>query len=175
MLFEICWASLGLVFGAFEGFLGALLVLLQAFGGTLNFQEISLGSLPGHISWFLFVSSFAPFLEVVVFLIFEPLGVHLSSQAGPPTLKNLCFIKAGARFSKNQGLGSKDALGCVLGIYWARFGCSWGLLGSSFGAFACSRWPQTLVKHDKSSLPEPQTFVKHNRSSLPEPESSIYS
>ena len=35
--------------------------------------------------------------------------------------------------------------------------------------------PQTLVKHNKLSLPEPQTIVKHDRSSLPEPESSIYS
>ena len=49
----------------------------------------------------------------------------LSSQAGPPTFKNLGFMKAGARFSKNQGLGSKDALDGVLGLSWARFGCSW--------------------------------------------------
>ena len=64
----------------------------------------------------------------------------LSSQADPPTLKNLGFMRAGARFSKNQGLGSKDALDGVLGLSWARFGCSWGLLGGSFGAFAGSRW-----------------------------------
>ena len=48
----------------------------------------------------------------------------LSSQADPPTLKNLDFVSAGARFSKNQGLGSKDALGGVVGLSWARFGCS---------------------------------------------------
>ena len=63
----------------------------------------------------------------------------LSSQADPPTLKNLDFMKAGARFSKKQGLWSKDALDGVLGLSWARFGCSWGLLGGSFGAFAGSR------------------------------------
>ena len=59
----------------------------------------------------------------------------LSSQAGPPTLKNLDFVLAGARFSKNQGLGSKDALGGVLALSWARFGCSWGLLGGFLEAF----------------------------------------
>ena len=70
----------------------------------------------------------------------------LSSQADPPTLKNLDFMKAGARFSKNQGLWSKDALDDVLGLSWARFGCSWGLLGGSFGAFAGSRWHPEFSK-----------------------------
>ena len=64
----------------------------------------------------------------------------LSSQADPPTLKNLDFASAAARFLKNQSLGSKDALDGVLGLSWPRFGCFWGLLGSSFGAFAGSRW-----------------------------------
>ena len=70
----------------------------------------------------------------------------LSSQADPPTLKNLDFMKAGARFSKNQGLWSKDALDGVLGLSWARFGCSWGLLGGSFGASAGSRWHPEFFK-----------------------------
>ena len=70
----------------------------------------------------------------------------LSSKADPPTLKNLGFMRAGARFSKNQGLGSKDALDGVLGLSWARFGCSWGLLGGSFGAFAGSRWHPEFSK-----------------------------
>ena len=70
----------------------------------------------------------------------------LSSQADPPTLKNLDFMMAGARFSKNQGLWSKDALDGVLGLSWARFGCSWGLLGGSFGAFAGSRWHPEFSK-----------------------------
>ena len=60
----------------------------------------------------------------------------LSSQADPPTLKNVDFASAGARFSKNQGLGSQDALDGVLGLSWARFGCPWGLLGSSFDVLA---------------------------------------
>ena len=64
----------------------------------------------------------------------------LSSQADPPTLKNVGFMKAGARFSKNQGFGSKDALDGVLGLSGAHFGCSWGLLGGSFDAFATFRW-----------------------------------
>ena len=64
----------------------------------------------------------------------------LSSQAGPPTLKNLGFMMAGARFSKNQGLGSEDALDGVLELSSVHFGCPWGLLGGSFGAFAGFRW-----------------------------------
>ena len=64
----------------------------------------------------------------------------LSSQADPPTFKNVGFMRAGARFSKNHGFGSKDALDGVLGLSWAHFGCSWGLLGGSFGAFAGFRW-----------------------------------
>ena len=60
----------------------------------------------------------------------------LSSQAGPPTFKNLGFMMAGAWFLKKQGLGSKDVLDGVLGLSWAHFGCSWGLLGGSFGVFA---------------------------------------
>ena len=60
----------------------------------------------------------------------------LSSQADPPTLKNVGFMRAGARFSKNRGFGFKDALDGVLGVSWAHFGCPWGLLGWYFGAFA---------------------------------------
>ena len=63
-----------------------------------------------------------------------------SSQADPPTLKNVGFMTAAARFSKNHGFGSKDALDGVLGLSWAHFGGSWGLLGGSFGAFAGFRW-----------------------------------
>ena len=33
-------------------------------------------------------------------------------------------MKAAARFSKNHGFGSKDALDNVLGFSWAHFGCS---------------------------------------------------
>ena len=64
----------------------------------------------------------------------------LSSQADRPTLKNVGFMKARARFSKNHGFGSKDALDGVLGLSLARFGCSWGLLGGAFNAFAGFRW-----------------------------------
>ena len=64
----------------------------------------------------------------------------LSSQADRPTFKNVGFMKAGARFPKNHGCGSKDVLDGVLGLSWAHFGCSWGLLRGSFGAFAAFRW-----------------------------------
>ena len=33
-----------------------------------------------------------------------------------------------------------DALDGALGLSWAPFGCSWGLLGGSFGGFAVFRW-----------------------------------
>ena len=69
-----------------------------------------------------------------------------SSQADPPTLKNLDFASAGARFLKNQGLGSEDALDGVSGLSWPRVGCFWGLLGGSFGAFAGSRWHPEFSK-----------------------------
>ena len=70
----------------------------------------------------------------------------LSSQADPPTLKNVDFASAVARFSKNQGLGSQDALDGGLGLSWSRFGCFWGLLGGSFGAFAGARWHPEFSK-----------------------------
>ena len=43
MLLMVFWGSLGLVLGALGGFLGALLVLLRALGGTLNFQNFFFG------------------------------------------------------------------------------------------------------------------------------------
>ena len=46
----------------------------------------------------------------------------LSSQADPMTFKNVGFTEAGAGFSKNRGVGSKDALDGVLGFSWAHFG-----------------------------------------------------
>ena len=64
----------------------------------------------------------------------------LSSQADPLTFKNVGSMKAAARFSKNHGFGSKDALDGVLGLSWAHFGCFWGLLGGSFGVCAGFRW-----------------------------------
>ena len=70
----------------------------------------------------------------------------LRSQADLQTLKNLDFASTGTRFTKNQGLGFKDALDGVLGLFWGRFECSWGLLGGSFGAFAGSPWHPEFSK-----------------------------
>ena len=75
MLLMVFWASLGLIWGALGAFLGALLVFLQAFGGTLHSQNFFLGCLPGQIYFHFFVSAFAPFFEVIVSLILEPLRV----------------------------------------------------------------------------------------------------
>ena len=54
----------------------------------------------------------------------------LSFKADPPTFKKLGFMKAGARFPKNQGLGSKDALDG----FWGSLGLVFGALGSLLGA-----------------------------------------
>ena len=70
----------------------------------------------------------------------------MNTQADPPTLKNLDFASAGARFLKNQGLGSKDALDGVLGLSWPRFWCSWGPLGGSFGALVRAWWHPEFSK-----------------------------
>ena len=97
----------------------------------------------------------------------------LSSQADPLILKNVGFMKAGARFSKNRGFGSKDAFDGVLGLSWAHFGCSWGLLEGLLGAFAgfrwhlaCSKlllglpsWPNLLFFFVSSFAPFLQVFV----------------
>ena len=60
MLLMVFWGSLGLISGALGAFLGSLLVLLRASGGTLHAQNFFLGSLPGQIYCFyrLFSRSF---------------------------------------------------------------------------------------------------------------------
>ena len=49
MLLMVFWTSLELILGALGAFLGVLLMLLRAFGGTLHAQNFFLGSLPGQI------------------------------------------------------------------------------------------------------------------------------
>ena len=73
-------------------------------------------------------------------VLLRAFGGNLTSQDDPPTFENLSFVTAGTRLSKKQGLGSKDALDDVLELSWVHFGCSWGLLGDPFGAFAGFRW-----------------------------------
>ena len=75
------WGTLVLILGALRAFLGDILVFLRALGGTLNSQNFFLGSLPGETFCFVSVSSFAPFFEVFVFLIFEPLGVDFDPSS----------------------------------------------------------------------------------------------
>ena len=60
----------------------------------------------------LLLASFrSSFFDDVFYIFFRCLlGSILSSQADPPILKNLDFAMPGARFLKNQGLGSKDDL-----------------------------------------------------------------
>ena len=136
----VFWASLGDILGALGAFLGAILVFLRAFGSTLHAQNFFLDSLPGQIycsfSYLLSLPSSKPLFSSSWSLFVS----NLSSQACPPTIKNLRFMKAGIRFSRNQGLGSKDALDDVLELPWVHLGCWWGLLGKSFRVFAGFRW-----------------------------------
>ena len=90
----------------------------------------------------------APYVHLnwLFFLSWTLLVMILTSQAVPPTLKNLDFASAGARFSKNQGWGSEDALSGVWWLSLAPFWCSWGRLGSSFGALGAFRWHPDISK-----------------------------
>ena len=137
MLLMVFWASLGLIFGALGVFLGALLVFLRACGGTLPGQNFFLDSLPGQIYCYFSYLLSLPSSKSLFSSSWSLLVSILNSQADRPTLKNVGFMNAGARFSKNHGFGFKDALD---GVSWAHFGCSWGLLGGSFGVFAGFRW-----------------------------------
>ena len=114
MLLRVFWASLGLILGALGAFLGGLLVLLRAFGGTLHAQNVFLDSLPDQIDCSFSYLLSLPSSKSLFSSSWSLLVSILSSQADPPTLKNLDFASAAARFSKNQGLGSKDAPDRVL-------------------------------------------------------------
>ncbi len=54
----------------------------------------------------------------------------LSSQADPPTLKNLDLMRAGARFAKKKVCDLK----MLLVVFWDSFGRILGALGGFLGA-----------------------------------------
>ena len=117
MLLMVFWASLGLILGALGACLGVLLVLLQAFGGTLTSQDFCFGALaasscPPRSPQQPQTTPQAPYVHLnwLFFLSWTLLVMILTSQAVPPILKNLDFAHAGAQFVKNQGFGSEDAL-----------------------------------------------------------------
>ena len=67
------------------------------------------------------------FVGVVVYLIFEPLGLDFELPSWPSDLqKHLRFLKI-RRFRSDDGLDS------VLGPSWRHFWWSWGRLGGSWG------------------------------------------
>ena len=82
-----------------------------------------------------FSSIFYLLLSISFFISFRSLlGSILNSQTDPPTFKNDGFMRAAARFLKNQHFRSKDGFESVWGLSWAPFGSSWGSLGGSLGA-----------------------------------------
>ena len=82
-----------------------------------------------------FSSIFYLLLSISFFISFRSLlGSILSSQTDLPTLKNVDFMKAGARFLKNHHFRSKDGFESVLGLSRPPFGSSWGVLGGLLGA-----------------------------------------
>ena len=97
MLLMVFGGSLGLILGALGGFLGALLVLLRAFGGTTNSQNFFLDFLPGQIYWSCLYLLSLPSSKSLFSSSLSLSVSILSSQADPPTLKNLDFALAGAR------------------------------------------------------------------------------
>ena len=114
-------------------------MLLRAFGGTWNSHNLF--GAPFVVKLIvIFPFFFRSLLRNRCFPHLEPFRVEFELPSWPSDLKNVGFMKAGARFSNNQGFGSKDALDGVLGLSWAHFGCSWGLLEGSFGVFAGFRW-----------------------------------
>ena len=102
MLLMVFWNSLGLILGALGAFLVAILMFLQAFGGPLNSHNFFLASLPGQTYCSFCVSCFAPFLEVVVFLIFEPLGVDFKLSSWPSDPQKPRFYVGGSSIFKES-------------------------------------------------------------------------
>ena len=82
-----------------------------------------------------FSSIFYLLLSISFFISFRSLlGSILSSQTDPPTFKNDGFMRAAARFLKNQHFRSKDGFESVLGLSRPPFGSSWGSPGGLLGA-----------------------------------------
>ena len=71
---------------------------------------------------------------------------NLSSQAGPPTLKNLEFAQGICYFVISPRFPYRDALAGVRGLSWAPFWPSWGALGGSFGGLVAFRWLPEILK-----------------------------
>ena len=144
MFSKAFWGSLGLLWGALRGLLGALWAT-----STANITPVAHRSQTGrsrinvrHTFLELFLSFLMLFFSPLFVLLFSMsffifsrslLRSILSSQADPPTFKNLDFAPAGARFLKNHNFRSKNGFESVLGLSWAPFGGSWGSLGGSLG------------------------------------------
>ena len=133
MVLEAFWGSLGLILGALGGLSGALWGLQIDQKGLQDSSWNSLGlRLLAPCCFFSFLFVLLSSMSYVIFCR-SLLGSILSSQADPPTLKNLDFASAGARFLKNQHFRPKDGFEHVLGLSWAFFGVSWRFLGGSLG------------------------------------------
>ena len=162
MVFKTFWGSLGLLLGALGGLLGTLGALDIDHRGLPDSSGNSLGprSLPSGC-FFLFIFVFLSSMSSFIF--FRCLWASiLSSQADPPTVKNLDFHQGILTCVKNSDLDPKmvlkafgGSLGLLLGALGGLLAALWGLyidqkgppdsiwnsLGRHLPASCCSRWP----------------------------------
>ena len=123
--------------GSFWELLGVSWRLFGGFTSTTEGFQIPLETLLGLVCSLLAAS--CSFMFVILssmssFIFFRGLlGSILSSQADPPTLKNLDFPNEILTFMKKQRFRAKDGFESVWGLPWAPFGSSWGSLGGSSG------------------------------------------
>ena len=102
--------------GALGGLLGGSWELLRASGLTKEGLQNRLGTLLGLVCPRLAAEDGLGSVVGRLWLVRSLLGSILSSQTDPPTLTNVDFMKAGARFLKNHYFRFKDGFGSVLGF-----------------------------------------------------------
>ena len=74
------------------------------------------------------------FVGVIVYLIFEPLGLDFELPSWPSDLQNIVSSPNIRRLLKIRCFRSDDGLDNVLGPSWHHLSVSWGRLGGSLGA-----------------------------------------
>ena len=83
MVLKTFWGSLGLLFGALGGLLGVSWELLRASGSTKEGLQIRLGTLLGLVCSLLAAEDGLRSVDVVFYLLSEPLGVDFELPNRP--------------------------------------------------------------------------------------------